>query len=161
MGIRAEFVGNITIAEGLEKAAKRFPASTETILKKEAKNIAGDLKDRVTVEAKGQHYYEGDEEDRPKRLKDSFHQGKVIKSGRKYTVAVTSSAPHYHLYEEGHDLYSHNRKNKYGKGKAGTGKKIGKVYGRKTVARYMAKKSEYSEMIGEALLDEILKEAGL
>lgn len=158
--IDVEVIKEGDLAQSMEKAAKQFPASTETILKKEARNIAKDLGDRVTVEAKGHHYYDGDEEDQPKRLKNSFRQGKVIKSGTKYTVAVTSSAPHYHLYEEGHDLYSHNRKNKYGKGKAGTGKKIGHVAGRKTVARYMAQRSEYSEMIGEALLDEILKEAG-
>ena len=153
--IDVEVIKEGDLAQSMEKAAKQFPASTETILKKEARNIAKDLGGRVKTEAKG-HHYGGSKVP----LAQSFRQGKVIKSGTKYTVAVTSSAPHYHLYEEGHDLYSHNRKNKYGKGKAGTGKKIGHVAGRKTVARYMAQRSEYSEMIGEALLDEILKEAG-
>ena len=74
--IDVEVIKEGDLAQSMEKAAKQFPASTETILKKEARNIAKDLGDRVTVEAKGHHYYEGDEEDQPKRLKDSFRQGK-------------------------------------------------------------------------------------
>lgn len=89
-----------------------------------------------------------------------FWQGKVIRSGKNYTVAVTSKAPHYHLYEEGHDLVTHNRKNRWGKGKPGTGRKVGKVYAKKTVGKYMARRSEYSEAIGQELLNSILEDAG-
>lgn len=96
----------------------------------------------------------------PVRLAESFRQGKVIRSGTNYTVAVTTKAPHYHLYEEGHDLVTHNRKNRWGKGKPGTGRKVGKVYAKKTVGKYMARRSEYSEAIGQELLNSILEDAG-
>ena len=167
MGIRAELVGMIEFEEAIEKAAKQFPYSAEKVLKKEARDISKDLKSRVDTEAKGHHYngknLSDDEEREIKKnqLSKSFQSGKVIHSGSKYTTAVTSKAPHYHLYEEGHDLVTHNRKNKRGKGKIGTGKKIGHVSGRKTAARYMAQRAENSEEIGKKVLDEILKDAGL
>lgn len=154
--IRVDIKGEGDFAKAIEAAAKQFPYSTERILKKEARNIAKDLKDRVNAEAKG-HHHGGS----ANPLADSFRQGRVIKSGSNYTVAITSKAPHYHLYELGHDLYSHNRKNKRGKGKTGSGKKIGRVSGRKTVARYMAKSSEYSGVIGRELLEQLLKDVGL
>ena len=117
-------------------------------------------------EAKGHHYHgkvTSDEEAEiiKNRLENSFRQGKVVKNGSGYSVAVTSKAPHYHFYEDGHALVSHGRKSKNGKIKAGTGKYIKDVPGRKTVARYMAQRSEYSELIGQELLNEILKDAGL
>lgn len=155
MGISFDITGADEIGKAIEKAAKQFPHSAEKVLKKEARNISKDLKSRVDSEAKGHHYGES-----KNPLAKSFQTGKVIRSGSKYTTAVTSKAPHYHLYEEGHDLVTHNRKNKQGKGKIGTGKKIGHVSGRKTVARYMAQRSEQSELIGQELLDEILKDAG-
>lgn len=154
--IRVDIKGEGDFAKAIEMAARQFPYSTEKILKKEARNIAKDLKDRVNAEAKG-HHHGGS----VNPLADSFRQGRVIKSGSNYTVAITSKASHYHLYELGHDLYSHNRKNKRGKGKRGSGRKIGRVSGRKTVARYMAKRSEYSEVIGQQLLEQLLKDVGL
>lgn len=142
------------LIKALQKAERKFPASAEAILKKEARAAAKDIKKRIGKEAKGHG-------NKPGTLKKSFQAGKVIKRGNTYTDAVTTTAPHYHLYEEGHELYAHNRKNKKGKGKPGTGQKIGNVKGRKTVARYMAQRSEDSEKIGERLLDEILRDAGL
>lgn len=159
-------IGKGFLSENLEKAAKQFPHSTEKVLKKEARNIAKDLKKRVQQEAKGHHYHgkvtsEQESEIIKNRLENSFRQGKVVKNGSEYSVAVTSKAPHYHFYEDGHALVSHSRKSKNGKAKAGTGKYIKDVPGRKTVARYMAQRSEYSELIGQELLNEILKDAGL
>ena len=151
------------LEESLEAASKKFPGSAEKVLKKEAGNITKDLKRRVNAEAKGHHYKGGkdsDDEENKKPLNKSFHQGKVVKSGSKITVAVTTSAPHYHLYELGHDMITHNRKDKKGRGKAGTGRKVGEVKGRKTVAKYMAQRAQHAELIGQELLDEILKEAG-
>lgn len=142
-------------------ASKRFPASTEKILKKEARNIAKDLKGRVNSEAKGHHYASPRSEAKPKPLAESFRQGKVIRSGSKTTIAVTSSAPHYHLYELGHEMVTHKRKNKRGKGMIGSNRKVGEVKGKKSVAKYMAQRADYSELIGQELLNEILKEAGL
>lgn len=164
--IRAEIVGEGFLSEQLGKAAKQFPYSAEKVLKKEARNIAKDLGKRVQQEAKGHHYHgkvtsEEEQEIIKNRLENSFRQGKVIKKSSGYTVAVTSNAPHYHLYEEGHVIVMHNRKNKKGKGKAGTGKVVGETKPKKTVARYMAQRSEYSELIGQELLNEILKDAGL
>lgn len=155
MDINFELVGSGEFAEAMEKAMKQFPASAEKILKKEARNIAKDLGIRVQDEAKGHHIPATGN-----RLQDSFRQGKVIRSGKNYTVAVTSKAPHYHLYEEGHDLITHNRKNRFGKGIPGTGRKVGKVYAKKTVGKYMARRSVYSEAIGQELLNSILEDAG-
>lgn len=155
MSIKFDITGDGEFAEAMEKAMKQFHASTEKVLKKEARNIAKDLGVRVQEEAKGHHIPATGN-----RLQDSFRQGKVIRSGKNYTVAVTSKAPHYHLYEEGHDLVTHNRKNRWGKGKPGTGRKVGKVYAKKTVGKYMARRSEYSEAIGQELLNSILEDAG-
>lgn len=146
--------GTEELIKALQKAERKFPASAEATLKKEARAAAKDIKKRIGKEAKGHGK-------KPGNLRKSFQAGKVIKRGNTYTDAVTTTAHHYHLYEEGHELYAHNRKNKKGKGKPGTGQKIGNVKGRKTVARYMAQRSEDSEKIGERLLDEILKDAGL
>lgn len=148
------------LTKALELASKQFPASAEKVLKKESKNIAKDLKTRVDSEAKGHHYSNPKNETKPKPLAKSFKQGKVVRSGSKITVAVTTTAPHYHLYEEGHDMVTHKIKNKRGKGIIGSNRKVGEVKGRKTVARYMAKRFEQSALLGEETLKDILREAG-
>lgn len=164
MDINFELVGSGEFAEAMEKAMKQFPASAEKVLRKEARNIAEDLGTRVNAEAKGHHWKakdsEEDSEEEPDKLAESFRQGKVIRSGSNYTVAVTTKAHHYHLYEEGHDMVTHNRKNHWGKGKPGTGRKVGVVKGKKTVGKYMSQRSEDSEEIGLELLNAILKDAG-
>ena len=144
------------LERALEAAARQFPASSETALKKESKSIAKDLKGRVNSEAKGHHYISPQSEKKPKPLAKSFRQGKVIRSGNKVTVAVTTVAPHY-----GHDMVTHKRKNKRGKGMIGSNRKVGEVKGKKTVAKYMAQRADHAELIGQELLDEILREAGL
>lgn len=161
MSITFDASGLEELSKALEQAEKRFPYTVEKVLKKEAKNIAKDLKNRVDEEAKGHHWKpkNSSEEEEAEPLAESFRPGKVIRSRSKYTTAVTSGAPHYHLYEEGHLMVTHNKK-KRGKSKSGTGKVVGEVAGRKTVARYQAQRSEYSEIIGQEILDEILKEAG-
>lgn len=167
MSISFEITGADEFGKAINEAARQFPYSAEKVLKKEARNIAKDLKSRVDSEAKGHHWSKknpSNEEEAQivkNRLSESFRQGKVIHSGSKYTTAVTSKAPHYHLYEEGHAMVSHDIKGKNGKKKKGTGKYIGEVKGKKTVAKYMAQRSEQSELIGQDVLDEILKDAGL
>ena len=96
------------LIQAMEKATKQYPASAEKVLKKEAKNIAKDLQGRVNSEAKGHHY--AGQGATPKPLAKSFRQGKVMRSGSKVTVAVTTTAPHYHLYEEGHAMITHKSK---------------------------------------------------
>lgn len=159
-GMQFDIEGEGGIEKAMEKAAKQFPYSAEKVLKKEGYYIAKDLGKRVQHEAKGHHYKDANSDGEHEPLAESFSRGKVVKQGSSYTVAAMSKAPHYHLYELGHDLCSHNRKNKKGKGKPGSGKKIGEVAGRKTVARYMAQRAEYSDWIGQELLNEILKDAG-
>ena len=134
--------------KAMESTAKQYPASAEKVLKKEARNIAKDLKGRVNSEAEGHHYISPRSEEKPKPLAQSFRS--------KMTVAVTSSAPHYHLYEEGHAMITHKSKDKT-KGL----RQVGEVRGKKTVAKYMAQRAEHAELIGQELLDEILKEAGI
>lgn len=144
------------LEKALEAAARQFPASSETVLKKESKSIAKDLKGRVNSEAKGHHYISPQSENKPKPLAKSFRQGKVIRSGNKVTVAVTTVAPHYHLYEEGHAMITHKSKDKT-KGL----RQVGEVRGKKTVAKYMAQRAEHAELLGQEVLEEILRETGL
>lgn len=98
------------LEESLKIASRQFPASAEIVLKKESRKIAKDLKGRVDSEAKGHHYAEQGAAHKP--LAKSFRQGKVIRSGSKVTVAVTTTAPHYHLYEKGHAMITHKSKDR-------------------------------------------------
>lgn len=146
------------LQNSMERAVKKFPASAERALQNETEKIASDMKSWVPKKIKG-HGRIGTEKP-GKRLENRFKPGKVIRKGLNYTAADLSGAPHYHLVEEGHDLYTHLRKNKRGKGKVGSNRKIGHVDGKKIVAGYMAERSRYSELIAGEMLDEILKEAG-
>lgn len=141
------------LEKSLKIASRQFPASAEIVLKKESRNIAKDLKGRVDSEAKGHHY--AGQEATHKPLAKSFRQGKVMRSGSKVTVAVTTTAPHYHLYEEGHAMITHKSKD----GTHGL-RQVGEVKGKKTVAKYMSQRADHAELIGQELLQEILKEAG-
>jgi hypothetical protein len=141
------------LEKSLKIASRQFPASAEIVLKKESRNIAKDLKGRVDSEAKGHHYAGQGATHKP--LAESFRQGKVMRSGSKVTVAVTTTAPHYHLYEEGHAMITHKSKD----GTHGL-RQVGEVKGKKTVAKYMSQRADHAELIGQELLQEILKEAG-
>ena len=141
------------LEKSLKIASRQFPASAEIVLKKESRNIAKDLKGRVDSEAKGHHYAGQGATQKP--LAKSFRQGKVMRSGSKVTVAVTTTAPHYHLYEEGHAMITHKSKD----GTHGL-RQVGEVKGKKTVAKYMSQRADHAELIGQELLQEILKEAG-
>lgn len=141
------------LEESLKIASRHFPASAEIVLKKESRKIAKDLKGRVDSEAKGHHYAGQGAAHKP--LAESFRQGKVIRSGSKVTVAVTTTAPHYHLYEKGHAMITHKSKDRtHGL------RRVGEVKGKKTVAKYMSQRADYAELIGQELLQEILREAG-
>lgn len=141
------------LEKSLKIASRQFSASAEIVLKKESRNIAKDLKGRVDSEAKGHHYAGQGATHKP--LAESFRQGKVMRSGSKVTVAVTTTAPHYHLYEEGHAMITHKSKD----GTHGL-RQVGEVKGKKTVAKYMSQRADHAELIGQELLQEILKEAG-
>lgn len=141
------------LEKSLKIASRQFPASAEIVLKKESRNIAKDLKGRVDSEAKGHHYAGQGATHKP--LAESFRQGKVMRSGSEVTVAVTTTAPHYHLYEEGHAMITHKSKD----GTHGL-RQVGEVKGKKTVAKYMSQRADHAELIGQELLQEILKEAG-
>lgn len=156
-----ELKGFEELADSLEKVEKRFPASTETVLKRETRITAKSIKENTIrrIKKHGKHDLENKKD---KYLQDSFSSGKITKKGNHYTNAAVSSAPHYHLVEEGHDLYSHYKKDEKGKRKLGTAKKIGEVEGKKIVAQVMAKRAEAetAQAMGERLLNEIFKEAG-
>lgn len=125
----------------LEAASKKFPYSTEKILKQETRVTAKDLKKETKRKIKRHGK-------KPHNLEESFRVGKVVKSGKKYTCAVTTKAPHYHLVEEGHEASGwYESSGKY-------------VPAKKIVAKYMAEKSDHAEEMAQKLLDEILKHAG-
>lgn len=158
--------GTEEVVKSLEKAMNQYPYTAEKVLKKEGRGVKKELRTRVQQEAKGHHYRakgNTDEENEAiakNALAESFSVGKVVRHGNQMTVAVLSKAPHYHLYEEGHAIVTHDRVVK-GKKKLGTRRYTGKhAVARKTVARYMAQRAEQAEVIGQQVLDEILKEAG-
>lgn len=128
--------------QALEKLFKRFPYTAEQVLKDEAKVVRGLIRDNVDAVTEGHGK-------KPGTLKRGFSVGKVYHQKGKITVAVTARAPHYHLVEEGHEVYSHGDYT----GKESQGKKI--------VAQVMAKRSDHSEEIAERVLKNILEEVGL
>lgn len=160
MSISFDVSGFDDLNEALGVAQKQFPASAEKILKKEARNLTKDIKKNVAERINGHGKKAGS-------LERGFKPGRVILRGSNYTSAVVSDhkiAPHYHLVEEGHELwkYSHWTKGKDGKRKwYGKQKHLKAVRGKKIVAQVMARRSEYSELIAMELLDSILEEAGL
>lgn len=121
---------------------KKFPVEAEKVLKYEAKLVRGLIRENVDAVTKGHGK-------KPGTLKRGFSVGKVYHQKGKITVAVTARAPHYHLVEEGHEVYSHGDYTE----KEAPGKKI--------VAQVMARRSENSEEIAERVLKNILEEAGL
>lgn len=132
----------------LKDVEKRFPATTERVLKKEARRVAKDLRGEVAsrIEGHGRHDGGGSQG----YLEKSFSPGKVLMTGDGFRVAVVTKAPHYHLVEEGHDIYTHLKK--------GRGRLVGHAEGKKIVAAYMARRSEHSQEIAQAILDEVLDE---
>ena len=140
------YSGAEELTKALEKAIKQYPYTAERVLKKETRVVRKGLKQAVQAEISGHH------SPVPGNLAGSFSIGRVMRSGNKMTCAVTQKAPHYHLYELGHEIYTHQPEHR------DTGLR---AVAKKTVARYMAKRSEHSEELAEETLELILKEAGL
>lgn len=140
--------------KAIEKATKQFPYSTEKILKKEAREIKKQVTNSYVgsiVKSKRKNWKKSLGKKSEKSLEKSFSPGKVVKHGNKYTTAVTSKAPHYHLVEDGHKESGWYAEQSGAK----------PVQGKKIVAKIMARRSENAKEMGEELLNEILKEAGL
>lgn len=142
------------LEKAFEKAAKMFPQSTENVLKKEAREIKKQITNAYVgsaIKSKRKNWKKSLKNKKKTSLEKSFSPGKVIKSGNKYTTAVTSKAPHYHLVEDGHKESGWYAEQADAK----------PVKGKKIVAKIMARRSERSEEIAQRVLDEILKDAGL
>lgn len=151
-----EYQGIEDLEKSFEMVQKKFPYYTEQVLNREATQMSKDIGDKVSREVKGHG-------EKPGTLESSFRRGKSIYKRGKYTNAVLTKAPHYHLVEEGHDLYKFPHWKKTG-GKRkyyGSVKFNKKVPGRKFVARYMAARSQYSHLFAEDILEQVLKKAGL
>lgn len=145
-------MGNFGTA--FEKAAKQFPYSAETVLKKEARELKKQIMNAYvgsTIKSKRKNWKKSLKKDSKTALEKSFSPGNVIKSGSKYTTAVTSKAPHYHLVEDGHDESGWYARQENAK----------PIPGKKIVAKIMARRSENADEIGQRVLDELLKKAGL
>ncbi len=143
----------------LERIERRFPATTEKVLKDELRTIAGDLK-RKTAEEINSHGRvknkggKGSTSTRKKKrsevlLERSYAPGKVLMIHGDYRGAVTTKAPHYHLVEEGHAPGGWHAKQR----------RAQPVRGKKIVAAYMARRSERAQEIGERILEKVLDEA--
>lgn len=146
-------MGNFGTA--FEKAAKQFPYSAETVLKKETRELKKQITNAYigsTIKSKRKNWKRSlKKKDAKTALEKSFSPGKVIKHGSKYTTAVVSKAPHYHLVEDGHAESGWYAKQADSE----------PIKGKKIVAKIMARRSEKANEIGQRLLDEILKDAGL
>lgn len=140
------YSGAEELTKAIEKAIKQYPYTAERVLKKETRVVRKGIKQAMLAEISGHHY------GAPGGLSGSFSIGRVYKHGDRMTCAVTTKAPHYHLYEEGHEIYTHQPSHR------NTGYR---AVAKKTVARYMAKRAEHSEELAEETLALILKEAGL
>lgn len=141
-------------AEAFEKAAKQFPYSAENALKKEARQLKKQITNSYvgsTIKSKRKNWKKSLKNKKKTSLEKSFSPGKVIKSGNKYTTAVTTKAPHYHLVEDGHKQGGWYAEQDGAK----------PVKGKKTVAKIMARRSENADEIGQRVLNELLKDAGL
>lgn len=157
MGISFDLKGAGELEKAIENAVKQFPYSTEKVLKSEAREIKKQITnsyvgDVLKSKHKGDKWKKALKKKNKTSLEKSFQPGKVIHSGSKYTTAVTSKAPHYHLVEGGHEA-SGWYKDKYSNADPIKGKKI--------VAKIMGRRSSKSAEIGQKVLDEILKDAGL
>lgn len=153
-GMEFEEEGLRELIEAFDKATKQFPHSAENILKKEARMIKKQVTDSYigsTIKSKRKNWKKSLKKKDAKTLEKSFSPGKVIKHGSKYTTAVVSKAPHYHLVEDGHKESGWYAKQADSE----------PIKGKKIVAKIMARRSEKSGEIGQRLLDEILKDAGL
>lgn len=143
------------LIEAFEKATKQFPYSTENILKNEARAIKKQVTNAYigsTIKSKRKNWKRIlKKKDAKTALEKSFSPGKVIKHGNRYTTAVVSKAPHYHLVEDGHKESGWYAKQADSE----------PIKGKKIVAKIMARRSEKASEIGQRLLDEILKDAGL
>lgn len=142
------------IERALEKARKQFPYSAEKALRKESAQIKKQIVNSYvgsTIKSKRKNWKRSWQKKKNTALEKSFAPGKVIRQGGKYTTAVVSKAPHYHLVEDGHKESGWYAKQDDAK----------PIKGQKIVAKIMARRSEKSDKYAQELLDEILKDAGL
>lgn len=154
MSIRVELSGFVELDNSLRKAQRQFPYTAERVLKSETRN----LKKQITNAYVGdilksrRKNWKKSLKNKPKTsLEKSFQVGQVMKKGNNYTNAVVSKAPHYHLVEDGHEPGGWYAKQKGAE----------RVRGKKIAAKIMSRRSRDAEQIGERVLDQILKEAGL
>jgi hypothetical protein len=77
------------LERALETASRQFPASSETVLKKESRSIAKDLKGRVDSEAEGHHYI------KPAKRKRAKTSGKELQTGKGNTIRKQSHSCSY------------------------------------------------------------------
>lgn len=149
--------GTGELEKALKDAARQFPYSAEKALQKETREIKKEITNTYINDILISRH--SDKYGWRKRLKSkkktqlekSFSPGKVIFHGDKITSAVTSKAPHYHLVEEGHEPG----------GWYGRQLNAKRVEGKKIVAKIMSRRSENSQEMGERVLNEIFKRAGL
>lgn len=153
-GMQFDIEGEGDIEKALEKARKQFPYSAEKALRKESLQIKKQIVNSYvgsTIKSKRKNWKKSWKKKENTALEKSFGQGKVIRQGGKYTTAVVSKAPHYHLVEDGHEEGGWYAEQDGAK----------PVKGKKIVAKIMARRSEKSDKYAQELLDEILKDTGL
>lgn len=151
MGNGVEISGMDELCKEIEKLAEKYPDAAEAAVKKEAKIVVSMIRTEVDGKIKGHG-------SRPGALRKGFKVGGIKNFSNKMVAVITSSAPHYHLVEEGHDLYTHLQKGRSGKGKIGSNVKIGEVKPKKIVAKVMAIRSEEAEEMAIRVLEEILRD---
>ena len=149
-----EYSGAKELEEALKKAQKVLPVYAEDALDKEAQAAKDQIQQAYTknvLKSKSREWEKLFKKKKKKSLLKSFKKGKPMQKGINLTNAVVTTAPHYHLVEEGHKASGWYAKTPGAK----------PIKGKKIVATIMGRRKRDSYKIAERVLAETLKGAGL
>lgn len=149
--IDMEVTGLDNLIAKLERLEKKYPIAAENAVDKESAIVKGLIRVEVDRRTKGH----GSE---PETLKRRFKVERAKTTKGTTRGEITTTAPHYHLVEEGHDSYAYPIKTETGVIFRSKSRKTGEVKGRKIVAKVMAVRSKKAEELAERVLKEVLDE---
>ena len=127
----------------LEKLVSKYPDKAGDLLKKSAKEFRKDYVHNVRQDAK---HLSGNKASLGKLKNTKVYPIRGI--GKNQYVEIGSTAPHYHLFERGH--------NKVTPG----GRDVGFVEGRHTMEKTIKDYEEELPKVAQHMIDELLKEGG-
>ena len=152
--IEFEYRGIEELGEALKKAQTVLPVYAEDALDKEAQAAKEQIQQAYTknvLKRKSKEWEKSSKKKKKKSLLKSFKKGKPMQKGINLTNAVVTTAPHYHLVEDGHEASGWYAKAQGAK----------PIKGKKIVATIMGRRKRDSYKIAERVLAKTLKGAGL